>query len=470
MSTDLFPSNLKVVMFPWFAFGHINPFVQLSNKLSAHGVQVTFFSAPGNIARIKNTLKLSPDINIVPLSIPHIDGLPPNIDSTADLTPSMSELLKQALDLMQPQVKALLTELKPHFVFFDFAQHWLPAMASQLGIKTIAFSVFASSSNAYVMVPSRLKFRTNQKSCNISDLVKPPQGFPVTSINSLKAHEAKDLTYVFKNFHGNPSVYERVMDCLNNSNAMVMRTLDDEMERPYIDYISSQFQKPVLSLGPLVSQSPPAGELEEKWANWLGKFPPKSVIYCSFGSETFLNKDQIQELALGLELTGSPFILVLNFPAHVDGPAELDKALPEGFLERVKDRGIGHIGWVQQQLILAHEAVGCFVCHSGFSSVIEALVNDRQLVLLPFKNDQFFNSKWISGDMKAGVEVNRREEDGHFGQEDIMEAVSVVMSDKEASTFIRANHKKWRELLLNGHIQNKLIIDLVEQLKAMTSL
>lgn len=51
---------LHVVMFPYFAFGHISPFVQLSNRLCVHGIKVSFFSAPTNISRIKSTLKLTP--------------------------------------------------------------------------------------------------------------------------------------------------------------------------------------------------------------------------------------------------------------------------------------------------------------------------------------------------------------------------------------------------------------------------
>ncbi|KAJ0112696.1 hypothetical protein Patl1_01536 [Pistacia atlantica] len=97
-------------------------------------------------------------------------------------------------------------------------------------------------------------------------------------------------------------------------------------------------------------------------------------------------------------------------------------------MDRVKERGVVHTGWVQQQLVLAHNSVGCYVCHSGFSSVIEAIVNDCQLVLLPFKGDQIFNAKLI-----AGVE----------------------------GMCIRANHKKWRDFFSNEEIQNKFIGDLV---------
>ncbi|PNY16981.1 UDP rhamnose anthocyanidin-3-glucoside rhamnosyltransferase, partial [Trifolium pratense] len=104
------------------------------------------------------------------------------------------------------------------------------------------------------------------------------------------------------------------------------------------------------------------------------------------------------------------------------------------------------------------------------SSVIEAIVNDCQLVLLPLKGDQFFNSKLIADDLKAGIEVNnRKDEDGFFEKEELLEAVKAVMVevDKEPGKQIRENHKKWREFLLNKEIQDKFIPDLVAQLKSL---
>lgn len=241
-----------------------------------------------------------------------------------------------------------------------------------------------------------------------------------------------------------------------------------EFEGPYLDFMKAQFRKPMALTGPLVPE-PASGELEEKWATWLCRFPPKTVVFCSFGSETFLNDDQIRELALGLELTGLPFLLVLNFPANVDAGAELDRALPEGFMERVKKRGVVYSGWVQQQLILAHRSVGCYLCHSGFSSIVEAMVNDCQLTLLPLKGDQFVNSKLIGQDWNAGVEVNRGDEDGHFGKEDIYDALTKIMVeiDKEPGKSVRLNHEKWRRFLLEKTIQDKFISEVVLQMKEM---
>ncbi|KAL1294912.1 hypothetical protein HN51_055757 [Arachis hypogaea] len=465
MSND----EVHIVMFPFLAFGHISPFVQLSNKLfSQTRIRITFFSASSNIPRIRSTLNLNPSIEIVPLHFPnHHDNK--TVTSTAELPPHLAENLVHALDLTQTHVRSLLSQLKPHFVFFDFAQNWLPKLASELGIKSVHFSVYSAISDSYITVPSRFASLEDGKTITFQDLMKPPPGYPQSSNLFLNEFEAKDFMFLFKRFGENSITgYERVMQSLSECSFVLFKSCK-EMEGPYLDYIENQFKKPILLTGPLVPLEPSNDVLDEKWSKWLEKFPPKSVILCSFGSETFLNDEQINELATGLELTELPFILVLNFPSNLNAENELQRALPKGFLERVRERGFVHTGWLQQQLLLKHKSVGCYVCHGGFSSVIEAMANDCQLVLLPFKGDQFFNSKLIAIDLEAGIQVNRRDEDGYFGKCDIAKAVKIVMveGDKDPGKNIRENHMKWRNFLLNEGIQNKFIIDLVAHLKSV---
>ena len=392
---------------------------------------------------------------------------PPNLPS------SNAVKLIKAIDLTQPQIKTILSDLKPHFVLFDFAQYWVPSLASEFGIQTMFFSVFSAICNAYVIVPARLA-GIEGRPVTAGDLIKSPPGFPTTFYHGdrlIKTFEARSFSFVYEPVEGSPSNYERIQEGINGCSAIVLKTCS-EMEGPYIDYMKTQFRKPFILTGPLVPE-PVSGELDEKWTQWLARFPAKSVVSCSFGSETFLTIEQIRELALGLELTGLPFFLVLNFPANVagGGRAELERSLPEGFLGRVKDRCVVHVGWVPQQLILAHTSIGCYLCHVGFSSVIEALVNDCQLALLPIKSDQFFNSRLIgeNGILKAGVEVNMRDEDGYFGKEDIFAAVKTVMvdADLEPGRSIRLNHKKWRNFLLDEDVQDKYISNMVLAMKKL---
>ncbi|KAK7302865.1 hypothetical protein RJT34_13762 [Clitoria ternatea] len=107
------------------------------------------------------------------------------------------------------------------------------------------------------------------------------------------------------------------------------------MEGPYHDYLESQMRKQVFLAGPVLP-NPPTSVLEEKWATWLGSFKPKTVIFCALGSECILKSNQFQELLLGFELTGMPFLAALKPPI---GAETINSALPEGFNENKGKRG-----------------------------------------------------------------------------------------------------------------------------------
>ncbi|XP_068655345.1 anthocyanidin-3-O-glucoside rhamnosyltransferase-like [Aristolochia californica] len=446
-------TTIHVAMFPWFAFGHINPFVQLANKIAAHGVRVSIFSAPGNIPRITSALKSGPGYStaLVPVHIPPVDGLPPGVESTAEMTPAMGELLKLAVDQMGPQIEALFAQLRPDIIVFDFVMQWLPPIAHKHGIKSVFFSIFNAIGIAYLVVPSRLK---DGQHPTIEDLKRPPAGLEIETLPTFKEYECREFHYAYESF-GGPRAFDRFLACVQGCDAFLMKTCL-EMEGPYVKYIESQYKRPVLLTGPIVPD-PPSGELEERWADWLSRFPEKSVILCVFGSEVFLKDDQIKELAWGLEMTGAPFILVLRFTENEE--SRLKEALPEGFQEKVKERGTVHTGWIPQQLLLAHPNVGYFITHAGSSSIIEGPINDSQLIFLPQRLDQFLITKLVVCNLKAGVEVKRNEEDGVFTKDDLCEAVKAAMASEKGG--------EWRDFLRHREKQEGFIVDLVGKMKEM---
>nr|TKW31464.1 hypothetical protein SEVIR_2G108400v2 [Setaria viridis] len=136
---------LHVVVFPWLAFGHLIPFLELSKRLAARGHAVTFVSTPRNVARLPPVpaAGLSGQVRMVALPLPAVDGLPEGAESTADLPPEKVELLKAAFDgLAAPFADFLAAacsadgrsgelERRPDWVVLDFAHHWLCPIADQ---------------------------------------------------------------------------------------------------------------------------------------------------------------------------------------------------------------------------------------------------------------------------------------------------------------------------------------------------
>ncbi|XLS77532.1 hypothetical protein HN51_061757 [Arachis hypogaea] len=271
----------------------------------------------------------------------------------------------------------------------------------------------------------------------MNDLMKPPLRYPDLSI-TFHVHEARAYANKRKHVFGSNVLFY-------DPDAIAFRTCRG-IEGPHLDFVEDQFKKLVLPTGPVILEKPNS-TLDEKWASWLGEFKQGSVVYCCLGSECRLRPNLFQELLLGLELVGMPFLVALKPPIGFDSVGD---ALPEGFEERVKGRGIVYGGWIQHQLILEHLSVGCFITHCGSGSLSEALLNECQLVLLPNIGDQFLNARLMSKNLQVGVEVEKGEDDGLYTKESVCKAVSIVMDDEnETSRIVKSNHDKIKEVLLN---------------------
>jgi hypothetical protein len=111
----------------------------------------------------------------------------------------------------------------------------------------------------------------------------------------------------------------------------------------------------VLPIGPLFADdgelSKPVGQFwpeDEASLRWIDSQPGRSVVYVAFGSLAMLDQRQVEELALGLELTGRPFLWVVR-PDFTTGGG-LSKAWFDEFEGRVAARGMV-VSWCSQQKV-----------------------------------------------------------------------------------------------------------------------
>jgi len=149
-------------------------------------------------------------------------------------------------------------------------------------------------------------------------------------------------------------------------------------------------------------------------------------VYVAFGSSTVFDPRQFQELALGLELTGRPFLWVVR-PDFTTG--DLSEAWFVEFQARVAGTGMV-VSWYPQQKVLAHRAVACFVSHCGWNSTLEGVRNGVPFLCWPYFSDQFLDQNYITDLWRTGLAVSP-DAGGVVMKEELRSKVEQVVSNGE---------------------------------------
>lgn len=160
---------------------------------------------------------------------------------------------------------------------------------------------------------------------------------------------------------------------------------------------------------------------------WLDEREAASVIYVSFGSVAVFSQLQLEELALGLELSGRPFLWVIRSNLTNTGSRV---EYPEGFLDRVCGGGVGKIvEWAPQEKVLSHPSVGCFLSHCGWNSTLEGLTAGRPFLCWPYFADQYHNQSYICDKWEIGLRIEH-DGNGIRVREEIKKKVEMVFGDE----------------------------------------
>lgn len=143
--------NLHIVMFPWLAFGHMIPCLELSKFIVRKGHQISIISTPRNIDRLP---ELPPDlassITFIKIPLPKISQLHETAEATADIKNEDMYHLKRAFDGMESELTRFLEGSTPDWIIYDFASHWLPPVAARLGISRAFFMISNAWFLAYI--------------------------------------------------------------------------------------------------------------------------------------------------------------------------------------------------------------------------------------------------------------------------------------------------------------------------------
>lgn len=246
---------------------------------------------------------------------------------------------------------------------------------------TVHDAISEGSRENFIEVPGCPRLR-------LSDLPKPPK-LPQSNfykhLLSTSINMRKSAGIIVNTFH---ALEFRAMEALANGLC-----------------ISGAPTPTVYSLGPLIAEKTNGDEHE--CLRWLDLQPSKSVVFLCFGRAGFFSSKQLKEMAIGLENSGYRFLwAVRNSPEKMSAEPDLDALLPEGFLERTKDKGIILKSWAPQMEVLSHDSVGGFVTHCGQCSILEAVWSGVPMIGWPLYAEQRTNRIFMVEEMKVALPLD----------------------------------------------------------------
>ncbi|KAM3360211.1 beta-D-glucosyl crocetin beta-1,6-glucosyltransferase [Capsicum galapagoense] len=401
-------STLKVLMFPWLAYGHISPFLELAKKLADRGFTIRVCSTVISHETINREIpeKYRGSIKIVELRLAKFPELPPHCCTTNDVPPDIDSIVLKTLKLSKPNFTKILKNLKPDLLIYDLLLEWAEGLANEQKIPAIKLITMGAAVFSYLFNAVR----------------KPEVEFPFPNI-CLGKSELVELGEIIAK-----TAKEREPDdadpfAKGNMQVMLIST-SRTIEAKYIDFLSELSNWKVIPVGLPIKNLTNYAANEVELIDWLGKKDENSSIFVSFGSEYFLSKEDMEEIAFGLELGNVNFIWVARFSKGEE--QNLKDALPKGFLGRIGDRGRVLDNFGRQPRILNHPSIGGFISPCAWSNVIECLDFGVPIITMPIYLDQSMNAKLL---VELGVTAEIvRDSDGKIHKAEIAETLKGVIT------------------------------------------
>lgn len=220
----------------------------------------------------------------------------------------------------------------------------------------------------------------------------------------------------------------------------------EELEPHTLSTLNQKQYLPTYAIGPtslLSSTLAPVSSLipEVDCLEWLSSKPPRSVLFIAFGSIAPVEKNVIREIAHGLATSGANFVWVLRPDMVIN--EENDDVLPPGFEEEIVGRGL-IVPWCDQRKVLASPAVGGFLTHCGWSSILESMWFGVPMLCYPILADQPNNRNMVVCDWKIGMNLCDEQE---ISRREVEEKIKGLM---RSGNEVRMEMKKVKELVHNA--------------------
>jgi UDP-glucoronosyl and UDP-glucosyl transferase len=442
-----------VVLYTWIALGHLMPMVEFARLLTKQGVSVILVIvalAQNKSSFVSKTLSqlsaANPNISfhVIPPTQPEPDGFEAVFQKIQEANAPLSYLLRSMSETCS--VRALV---------MDFFCTYALDIAQLLDIRPYFFY----TSGAYDLALD-IYFPTLDKSletsiCEMGNALLHFPGLPPVPASHMPEplHRRDNIVYKILVYH-----FERIVQ----SDGILVNTFES-MEEKAVEALKAglclpgRCTPPIYCVGPLTTGGEKKVE-EDRHESllWLDMQPKNSVVFLSFGSMGSFQVHQLKEIAIGLEKSGHRFLWVVRSPSvtsplkNLDAQAVPDfhRILPEGFIDRTKDRGMVVKQWAPQVEVLNHESLGAFVTHCGWNSILEATMAGVPMICWPMYAEQKLNKIFLVEEMKVAVEMRGYDKD-IVAAEEVENKVKLIM-DCEEGKLIRERTVAMKEKAVNA--------------------
>ncbi|XP_031495249.2 UDP-glycosyltransferase 88B1-like [Nymphaea colorata] len=449
-----------VVLFPTTGAGHLVAMIELAKRFRHHShtlsitvflIQDPFSSSPATAAPTSLHVKsvASSDLNIN------------FIDLSAVEPPEGAEGLARLLiyiDKLKPLVSEALSSLSSTTTISAFVLDMfcvtMTDVAAELRIPAYVFFTGAAAAVGGVLYRPTLDRMYQQDLKDLKEPIEipgwpllPPSALP-QPIQSKKYPTYKLLLEAARRY---PQLEGILVNTFSELEPQAMEALAKGLCVP------DGRTPPVHTVGPLLGLAAAPEKSDHECIKWLDQQPTSSVVFLCFGSLGSFTKEQIGEMARGVELSGHRFLWSVReqpgevrggFPRPID--ADMDKVLPAGFVERTSERGLVWPTWVPQVAILSHPAVGGFVSHCGWNSTLESVWFGVPLIAWPLYAEQRMNAILLVQSSGLAVELREPGEYESVVKAELLERAIKRLMDDEEGRRVREKMKRMKALARNA--------------------
>ncbi|KAG2318636.1 hypothetical protein Bca4012_055162 [Brassica carinata] len=474
-------SKLHIFLFPYMAHGHMIPTLDMAKLFSTKGAKSTILTTPLNAKILEKPIKSfnhdNPGLEDITIHILHFPctelGLPQGCENTdfffsnPDLnTGDLNRKFLLSMVYFKEQLEQLLETVRPDCLVANMFLPWATKLAEKFGVPRLVFH-----GTGYFSLCASHCIRLHKPYKNVASSSEPfvipelPGDIVITEEQVIEKEEESVMGKFMK----------ELRDSERSSFGVLVNSFH-ELEPAYSDFYKSSVAKRAWSIGPLslgnrefkekAERGKKASIDEHECLKWLDSKKCESVIYLSFGTMLGFNNEQLVEIAAGLEMSGLDFIWVVN---KSGSQGEKEEWLPEGFEEKMKGKGLIIRGWAPQVLILDHQAVGGFLTHCGWNSLLEGVASGLPMVTWPIGAEQFYNEKLVTQVLKTGVSVGVQKMMKPVGdfisREKVEKAVREVMVGEEMKKRAKQLAERAKDAVKEGGSSDREVNRLMEELK-----